>query len=108
MLDFRSLYCTVFLCSVVEETNVAVPRPTPTSRQGVVIACFDSLARKMGYPPTLREVADALGIRSTSVLDHVLSLVGKGYLDRRPFLARSVTLTDKGREYLEREQKREP
>ena len=51
-----------------------------------------------GYPPTIRELQERLGLSSTSVvassLDQCESL---GLIDRVPRLARAVTLTAAGR-----------
>ena len=39
--------------------------------------------QQKGIPPSLREIGDALGIRSTNgVADHIKALVKKGYLER--------------------------
>ena len=58
------------------------PKPTavPRSRQAVL----DAIAwyvRTLGYPPTVRELASAVGTRSTStVIHHVRGLEVSGYM----------------------------
>lgn len=51
-----------------------------------------------GMPPTLRELGDELGIGSTNgVADHLEALERKGYVERRPMLARGLALTERTR-----------
>jgi repressor LexA len=60
-----------------------------------IAACLD----QRGIPPSFREIADALGIRSTNgVSDHIKALERKGYLEREKggrARARAMRLTDK-------------
>lgn len=51
------------------------------------------LSDEKGYQPSLRELADAMGIRSTNgVADHVRALVRKGYIERTERQARSIRI----------------
>jgi repressor LexA len=45
-----------------------------------------------GYPPTLQELAELLGITSASTYDQVNHLVRKGYLKREPRKARGLSV----------------
>ena len=46
-----------------------------------------------GYPPTLREIASAIGLASTNgVADHLKALERKGYVERKPGISRAITL----------------
>lgn len=58
-------------------------RPQLTARQQEV---FDFIVRKIevdGFPPTIREIGDSLGIVSTNgVNDHLKALEKKGYISR--------------------------
>ena len=45
-----------------------------------------------GYPPTIKDLAEILGISGTSVHDQVKRLIGKGYLRREPGKARVLTV----------------
>jgi repressor LexA len=68
---------------------VTASRPTP--RQTEVLAAIASLTKAKGYPPTLRELGEALGIRSTNgVNDHLDALERKGLIARDSNVARSV------------------
>lgn len=52
-----------------------------SSRQLDVLECIRQAVEQRGFPPTYREIGDALGISSTNgVADHVKALVKKGYL----------------------------
>jgi repressor LexA len=54
-----------------------------TTRQRKIIQVIEDSARREGYPPTLREIADAAGLASTSSVAYQLStLEKKGYLSR--------------------------
>ncbi|MCY3813468.1 MAG: MarR family transcriptional regulator [Gammaproteobacteria bacterium] len=45
-----------------------------------------------GFPPTLKELADILGISGPSVRDQVNQLVRKGYVNRESRKARGLTV----------------
>ncbi len=48
------------------------------------------------YPPSIREIGEAVGISSTSVVNYNLNrLVEEGYLDRHQNVSRGIRLTDK-------------
>ncbi len=56
-----------------------------TERQREVLRIIVASIEEQGYPPTLREVGDRLGIRSTNgVSDHIKALTRKGLLLERP------------------------
>ncbi len=50
-----------------------------------------------GYPPSVREIADAVGLASTSAVHHHLTaLEREGYLERGAHSSRALRLTEKG------------
>jgi repressor LexA len=54
-----------------------------TLRQLKIVQVIDDRMRRDGYPPTLREIGDAVGLTSTSSVSYQLSsLQKKGYLSR--------------------------
>src|SRR5262252_4968528 len=54
-----------------------------TPRQRKIIQVIEDSARRAGYPPTLREIAEAAGLASTSSVAYQLSMLEKkGYLTR--------------------------
>ena len=48
--------------------------------------------RRQGFPPTIQELADILGISTPSVRDQVSQLVRKGYVKRESRKARGLTI----------------
>lgn len=63
-----------------------------TSRQQEVLTSIKDFIRTHGFSPTLREIAQAIGVKSTNCVDdHLRSLARKGYL-RRGTQARSVVV----------------
>jgi repressor LexA len=68
-------------------------------RQRDVLDYIRSALMQQGFPPTYREMGDALGISSTNgVADHVKALVRKGYLEKSDSgAARGLKLTQRAR-----------
>ena len=57
--------------------------PYLTDRQRKVLQAVEDSTQACGYPPTMREIGDAVGLASTSSVSHQLSaLAEKGYLSR--------------------------
>ena len=68
----------------------------PTNRQRELLAFLVNHALEKGHPPTLREMADHLGLRSlSSVRQHLNSLARQGLVERRPGLSRGAVPTRK-------------
>lgn len=66
---------------------------TMTARQASVIDAIETLTKAKGYPPTLRELGIAIGVKSTNgVKDHLLSLQRRGLVTWEPRLSRSLRL----------------
>jgi repressor LexA len=66
-----------------------------TERQNEAFEFIRRFMRTERKPPTLREIGDALGIRSTNgVSKLVRTLEKKGYLEREPNAARGLRLTE--------------
>ena len=67
------------------------PEAKLTKRQGTVLEVIAQHIEEVGYPPTIRELGDALGIRSTNgVNDHLKALEKKGYLTREDAKSRTM------------------
>ncbi|HEX9779626.1 MAG TPA: transcriptional repressor LexA [bacterium] len=65
-----------------------------TQRQRTVLETIKSWISERGYPPTIRELGKALGIRSLrGVTTHLDAIAKKGFLTRQP-RARSISLVD--------------
>jgi repressor LexA len=72
-----------------------------TERQLEVLRFIARQIDDAGYPPTIREIGEALDIRSTNgVNDHLKALERKGYLTRDPVKSRALIPTDAARSVL--------
>jgi repressor LexA len=72
-----------------------------TDRQLEVLRFIARQIEECGYPPTIREIGEALDIRSTNgVNDHLKALERKGYLTRDPVKSRALIPTSAAREAL--------
>jgi len=68
--------------------------PELTPRQKEVFCFIEAKIKEWGYPPTIREIGEHLGIRSTNgVADHLKALKRKGYLTQRGHKSRTLTPT---------------
>jgi len=66
-----------------------------TQRQEMVLQYIQSSITDRGYPPTLREIGNFMGIRSTNgVNDHLRALERKGYLTREDMKSRALRPTN--------------
>src|SRR5204862_2176967 len=62
-----------------------------TKRQEQTLDFIRSSIEDRGYPPTLREIGEHMGIRSTNgVNDHLRALERKGYLTREDLKSRAL------------------
>lgn len=67
------------------------PRDTLTQRQQQILDFISMRIEDAGYPPTLREIGEHFGIRSTNgVNDHLKALEKKGYLRREDLKSRAM------------------
>src|SRR5688500_11470899 len=70
-----------------------------TDRQQMVLKYIESSITERGYPPTLREIGNFMGIRSTNgVNDHLRALERKGHLAREDMKSRALRPTRIGGE----------
>lgn len=77
-------------------------RDTLAPRQLVMLTVIYNFLDKHCYAPSVREIGQALGIRSTNgVSDHLRALERKGFLTRKPGLSRTIVLTADGYEAVE-------
>jgi repressor LexA len=68
-----------------------VPGDGLTSRQRLVLETIRSSVERRGYPPSMREIGDAVGLTSPSSVKHQLTaLERKGYLRRDPNRPRAM------------------
>jgi repressor LexA len=70
-------------------------RPDLTDRQRQALDYITDCLTARGYPPTLREIGEHMGIRSTNgVNDHLKALERKGYLVREELKSRALRPVD--------------
>ena len=66
-----------------------------TKRQAQTLDFIRQSIEERGYPPTLREIGESMGIRSTNgVNDHLRALERKGYLRREDMKSRALKLVE--------------
>jgi DNA-binding MarR family transcriptional regulator len=62
-----------------------------TGRQSRILGFVEEHIRRSGYPPTLREIGDAVGLANiNAVRGHLDALQRKGYVTKEPDKARSI------------------
>ncbi|MBT8213102.1 MAG: transcriptional repressor LexA [Acidimicrobiia bacterium] len=68
-----------------------------TTRQQQVLDFILSEVSGRGYPPSVREIGEAIGLRSPSTVhSHLSALVKAGYLRRDPSKPRAIEVIDPG------------
>ena len=64
-----------------------------TDRQRQVLEFIDTEVRTRGYPPSVREIGDAIGLSSSSTVHaHLAALQDKGFIKRDPAKPRAMEL----------------
>jgi len=66
-----------------------------SAKQQLILDFLKSEIKDRGYPPTVREICDAVGLSSTSTVHaHLESLERKGYIRRSPAKNRSTEILE--------------
>lgn len=66
-----------------------------TARQQQILEFIEEHQRHHGYPPSVREIGEAVGLSSpSSVHSHLNSLVEAGYIKRDPSKPRAIMIVD--------------
>lgn len=74
----------------------------PTARQAQALTFIAAYTAEHGYPPTVREISDSMGIASNNgASEHVDRLERKGLVTRARLVARGLVLTASGKAFLE-------
>lgn len=82
--------------------EIPVPEGLPdadglTVRQRIVLDMIRTAIETRGYPPSMREIGEAVGLTSPSSVAHQLAaLEKKGYIRRDPRLPRAMEITTPG------------
>src|SRR5690348_9459033 len=62
-----------------------------TPRRQKILHCIHESVEHRGYPPSMREIADAVGLKSTSAVSYQLKILERmGYLTRDARMPRTV------------------
>src|SRR5438477_3910227 len=71
---------------------------TLTERQEKILAFIKRSIQEQGYPPTIREIGEHFGTRTTNgVNDHLKALERKGYLVRGELKSRALSVIEGGK-----------
>jgi len=71
-----------------------------TTRQRQILDLIASTVQRRGYPPSVREIGEAVGLSSPSTVhSHLSALVESGYLRRDPTKPRAIEVVDTGDEH---------
>ena len=71
------------------------PVPLLTNRQRRILEVIRTAVDERGYPPTVREICESVGLASTSSVAHQLTVLQeKGYLRKDPNRPRALIVTD--------------
>lgn len=80
--------------AIIEVAGIVYPLTYVSRRQYDVIRCISESIEEKGYPPTVAEIRDAIGVKSThAVTDHLERLVARGLIVLVPTHARTIQLT---------------
>lgn len=62
-----------------------------TPRRQNILYCIHESVERRGYPPSMREIADAVGLKSTSAVSYQLKILEQmGHLTRDAGMPRTV------------------
>ena len=66
-----------------------------------LLRTIDAFTSENGYPPSIRDLLEPLETTSTSVVEYrIRLLLHKDWITKEPFIARSIVITEQGREAL--------
>ena len=68
-----------------------------TERQQAILDFINEYVRKNGFPPSVREIGSHFGVYPATVQDHLSALQRKGYLQKKPFQSRTLSVASPSR-----------
>ena len=72
-----------------------------TGRQIEILRLINTEVRRRGFPPSVREIAQIVGLSSPSTVKHHLDTLERlGYLQKVPGLPRALEVSESGRTLL--------
>ncbi len=79
---------------------MSVLYPDLSKRQELILEFIKQEIREKGYPPSVREIGDAVGLMSSSTVHgHLQTLEDKGYIRRDPTKPRAIEVLDSSSSY---------
>ncbi len=73
-----------------------------TERQQSILDFINSYVEENGFPPSVREIGGHFGIYPATVQDHISALERKGYLQKKRFQSRTLSVPASSRRSAER------
>ena len=81
--------------TVNPQTATPVARPTPSPRQRAILDAIRNHVTEYGYPPSIRDLAHAVGLYSPSSVAYQLKQIERaGWIRRDPQRPRAIVLVD--------------
>ena len=75
--------------------NKSVSKRSLTTREQAILDCIKNKIRENGFPPTVREICNEVGLRSTSTVHGYLArLEDLGVIKRDPSSSRAIEVTE--------------
>lgn len=90
-----------FLYVIINPTNLGVSKMYEdlTEKQKQILEFIKKQTRECGYPPSVREICEAVGFKSTSsVHSHLKTLEQRSYIRRTSLKTRAIDVINKGDE----------
>src|SRR5436309_1044525 len=64
-----------------------------TERQQAILDFINEYVQENGFPPSVREIGSNFGVYPATVQDHISALQRKGYLQKKPFQSRTLSVS---------------
>ena len=68
-----------------------------TERQQAILDFINEYVQENGFPPSVREIGSNFGVYPATVQDHISALQRKGYLQKKPFQSRTLSVSSSSR-----------
>lgn len=76
-------------------SNKSVSKRSLTTREQAILDCIKNKIRENGFPPTVREICNEVGLRSTSTVHGYLARLEElGVIKRDPSSSRAIEVTE--------------
>src|SRR5262245_40744029 len=73
-------------------TYVRCKQPMLTERQQAILDFINEYVDSNGFPPSVREIGRHFGIYPATVQDHISALERKGFLQKKRFQSRTISV----------------